>query len=116
MTGRHEVSIQNYSQAQQTARDTEVGAYFVFTRQAPVSGLARLGRLLAKPPRSRSVLPLVEAPVSLPGLTIAPVERGLRPIAAVVADRDLYRAEQDTAHLFVAVPGKAPPELTLILE
>src|SRR5205823_5231800 len=116
MNGRLNVNVSDYRRAQETARNVEVGSYFVFTRDVGPTGLGRLSRLLAKPAHRRSVLPLIDQPVSLPGLMLSPRDRGIQPAVALVADRDLYRAEQDTAHLFVALPGKAPPDLTLALE
>ena len=50
------------------------------------------------------VLPLVEQPIELEGVTITPELRTIEPIGCIVSDRDLYRAEQDTVHLFITFP------------
>ena len=49
------------------------------------------------------MIPLVDEPLELAGMTLAPRPRAFDPLATVVTDRDLYRAERDTVYLFCAV-------------
>jgi hypothetical protein len=105
------VDVNDPSRAQETARGVRVGHYFVFLDRvldAPPSG--RLGRLLARKPAPGGgrVLPLIDHPVELPGVTLTPHDRAIDPVACVVSERDLYRAEEDTVHLLVASPQPLP--------
>src|SRR5207244_2412841 len=114
MNPRLTVSISDLAKARESARGLQVGSYFLFDDGSAASG-GRLARLLARSERRRTVLPLVGAPVELPGLTLTPRPERSAPLGGLVADRDLYRAEQDVAHLFAAVPGKPPQDLVLTL-
>lgn len=106
MTAAFEVTITDPAQTRDLHDEVELGHYFVFVKDGRLlrqSG--RLGRLLGyRASVARTVLPLVDAPVELAGLTIRPGPRLARPIACLIADREVYRAEQDTVHLFVAMP------------
>src|SRR5262249_18013700 len=83
---------------QRTAAKVRVGSFFVFQETS-----GRWGKKATK----REVLPLLEQPIELPGIRLTPKDRGLEPLATLCADRDLYRAEQDTVNLFLAVPAAA---------
>ncbi|WP_428267678.1 alpha-2-macroglobulin family protein [Haliangium sp.] len=98
----------------QAMRDTvRVGHYFVFADDRSALAPARpdrrgrLARLLLRPPAPTGgrVLALTDQPVDLAGVTLRPRDRGVRPMACLVSDRDLYRAEEDTVHLFAAMPA-----------
>ena len=108
------IQIDNRTIADTTAATTTVGTYFAFTERLGSSS-GRLARLLARPAKDRAVHPLVGDPIELPGLRIMPEDRGIEPLACVVSDRDLYRAEQDTAYVFVAIPS-APKDAAVTLE
>ena len=104
--GRFDVAVLDWRVAQETVHKVRAGSWFLFADQvAPASG--RLARLLARPTRERAVLPLSGGPIELPGLRVTPRPRAIQPLACLVADRDLYRAGQDTVNLFCAVPGQA---------
>ncbi|KOR30098.1 hypothetical protein TI03_00415 [Achromatium sp. WMS1] len=49
-------------------------------------------------------MPLIDTAETLEGVAITPTLRNLKHISCVVTDRDLYRAEQDTVHIFIALP------------
>jgi hypothetical protein len=103
---RFDVEVLDWRVAQETVQKVRAGSWFLFgDRVAPASG--RLARLLARPTRERSVLALSGGPIDLPGLRLTPRPRAIHPLACLVADRDLYRAGQDTVNLFCAVPGQA---------
>jgi hypothetical protein len=99
-----QVDVNNQSQAWKMKNDVQIGHYFVFLKHK-TSGTGRLKRLLIEAPDKRKVLPLVDEPVTLKGVTITSKRHSIAPIGCVVADRDLYRAEQDTVHLFIAFPN-----------
>ncbi len=115
------IHIKDYGLVQQTKRHVTLGHYFVFVDH-PKALKGRHDRgtrgqrlLLDNREDTHKVLPLVEQTVELAGVDIKPAQRTLAPIACLVADRDLYRAEQDTVHLFVAAP-KPPAGLRLLVE
>jgi hypothetical protein len=107
------IDITNFAQAQRSIRYVTLGHYFVFVKdtQALEGRPGREGRrerLLLEDRRARrAILPLIDNPVQLSGIRIRPPQRSIDRIGCLVADRDLYRAEQDTVHLFTAFP--APP-------
>ncbi|OQY57172.1 MAG: hypothetical protein DRR08_18055 [Candidatus Parabeggiatoa sp. nov. 2] len=109
------VTIYDQKHAWQQKDDVQIGHYFVFVKHQKAPSTGRLVRLLAKKPHINVVLPLVDEPVKLKSLTITPEARIIEPVGCVVADRDLYRAEQDTVHLFIAFPTP-PDELRLVIE
>jgi hypothetical protein len=116
MTQRYQVEVTDYQAAARTKDHVKVGRYFVYVDDEQAMADTerkrggRLARLLVnkKPAGSRRVVPLVDQPVELAGVTLTPEPVKVDPAGCVVTDRDLYRAEQDTVHLFVAAP--APPE------
>lgn len=123
MSHPHQVEVTNFEAAERIRGHVRLGHYFVYVDDpqavTPAQGRAgRLSRLLVKKPEGqagRRVLPLLEQPVALAGVTIHPPPLGIDPMGCVVTDRDLYRAEEDTVHLFIAMP--APPEgLRLVVE
>jgi hypothetical protein len=112
----HAVDIQltDFMRAFASRDAVKVGHYFVFVEPRALgsrpqrSGLrGRLERLLVnREPEARGrVLPLFDRPVELAGVTLTPRDRGIAPMACLVTDRDLYRAEVDTVHLYAAMPG-----------
>lgn len=119
MSQPHDVQITNSLQAQRLRGAVRLGHYFAFIDderalvsvqgRAP-SGRGRLSRLLVQPEPARSlgrVRPLIDQPLELPGVRIVPRARSIDPVACVVADRDLYRAEEDSVRLFLAMPRPA---------
>jgi hypothetical protein len=118
MKTAYNFSITDHDKARVTAAATKVGTYFAFTDgivPSESSLSARLARLLVKPPRQRAVIPMVGGSFELPGVRITPADRGIEPLSCLVSDRDLYRAEQDTAYVFVALPAP-PDDLSLELQ
>jgi hypothetical protein len=110
-----DIQITDFMRAFATRDAVQVGHYFVFVDHPRAlaarrqrSGLrGRLERLLVKrEPEARGrVLPLLDRPVELSGVTLTPRNRGIEPMACLIADRDLYRAEDDTVHLYAAMPA-----------
>ena len=113
------IEVDNANTAEHTRQHLQVGARFVFVDRAEKRP-GRLWRLLAKSqPKeggdARQVFALATEPVALPGLRFHPRPLDAEPLGCLVTDRDLYRAEEDTVHLFVAMP--TPPEqLKLVIE
>lgn len=104
--------VTHLERARQVARHVSLGRCFVFAHRSlsAIGGahpLARHGRLLvgASAKDAPAVLPAVGAPVHLPGITVFPNTREPTRLGCVVADRDLYRAEEDVAYLLVSMPG-----------
>lgn len=102
---RPTIEFIHYGDAEAARQHLRIGHYFVFAG-AELSAPAdqRFSRLLVKQGSARKprVVPLLDSVVELCGLRISPPRRDIDALACVVCDRDLYRAEQDTAHLFVA--------------
>lgn len=104
------VTVLDPTLAQEAGDQLELGHYFVFVRDGRLSReRGRRGRLQAHRQSARAVLAALTSPVEVAGLRITPPERGLGPSVCVVADRDIYRAEQDTVRLFVVAPPDAGP-------
>ncbi len=102
--------------ALQMKHKVQIGHYFVFLNDKKPSGIAyKVKRLLLKGDDKNAVLPLIDKPVRLEGITITPAHPFIDPIGTVVTERDLYRAEQDVIHLFIAFPN-APKHLRLIIK
>jgi len=102
------VTINDQQRAEQIKDDVQIGHYFVFVKHKKATSVERLRRLSVKKYLKKNVLPLVNQAVKLDGVTITPQHRDIEPIACVVTDRKLYRAEQDTVRFFIAFP--TPPE------
>ncbi|KHD06326.1 hypothetical protein PN36_10295 [Candidatus Thiomargarita nelsonii] len=103
------ITVNNHQRALLIKDNVQIGHYFVFVKQdARWSGKGRRLRLIIEKKIKNRVLALVDKPVQLDGVTITPEPRFIEPIGCVVADRDIYRAEQDTVHLFIAFPS--PPK------
>jgi hypothetical protein len=99
------VTVLDPALAQEAGDQLELGHYFVFVRDGRLSReRGRRGRLQAHRQSSRAVLAALTTPVEVAGLRITPPERALGPAVCLVADRDVYRAEQDTVRLFVVAP------------
>ncbi len=94
----------------------QIGHYFVFVDDAAkvLYKSGKRARLLGHRPQRR-VLPIVDQPIALKGVTLKPKKRDVERLGCVVADRDLYRAEEDVVNLFVALPDP-PEDLKLIVE
>lgn len=104
------VTVLDPTLAQEAGDQLELGHYFVFVRDGRLSReRGRRGRLQAHRQSSRAVLAALTTPVEVAGLRITPPERSLGPAVCLVADRDVYRAEQDTVRLFVVAPPEAGP-------
>jgi hypothetical protein len=94
--------------------EVQIGHYFVFVKDNKPSSVAhKEKRLLVK--GDDKVLPLINQAVRLEGVTITPTHPIIDPISTVVTERDLYRAEQDVVHLFIAFPN-APKNLRLVIK
>ena len=105
-----QITINDHDSAWQIKQNIQIGHYFVFIKnptEQKSRDNGRLLRLVQQKCFDKSVVPLANEPVQLDGLTITPEHGFIEPIACLVADRDLYRAEQDVVHLFVAFPNPA---------
>ena len=91
-----------------------LGHYFAFVDAKAEPRRGRMTRLLAETTTTHRVIPLVGDSVAVAGMTLTPRDRHIDPLGAVVTDRDLYRAEQDTVYLFIAMP-KPPEGLELVV-
>ncbi len=123
---RHQIDITDFSRAMAAGSRVKLGHYFLFveagveTSRQPAKS-DRFSRLLAKQGSAGrggpQVLALADSAVACAGVRVTPAKRGVDPIGCVVTDRDLYRAEDDVANLFCALPGGAAGKrLRLILE
>ena len=110
-----DVKIDDYPLAMKMKNSLTLGHYFAFVDAKTDRGRGRVSRLLVEPTPSHRVIPLVGESFSVAGMTLTPRKRSIDPLGAVVTDRDLYRAEQDTVYLFVAVP-EPPKGLALVVE
>ena len=110
------VNVEDHGRALQVWNAMTLGHYFAFIDETKVPKSGREQRLVAEPAKSHRVLPLVGDPIELPGFTMVPKNRRCDPVGTIVADRDLYRAEQDIVYLFIAVPGATGDGFKLCLE
>ncbi len=108
------ITINDQKAALRIKDDVQIGHYFVFFKHKRGTSADRLKRLLVNKYYKTSVLPLVNQPVKLDGVTITPESRQIDPIGCIVSDANLYRAEQDVVRLFIAIP-KPPDELQLVI-
>lgn len=103
------VSVEDWTRAAGIFGMVQIGHYFAYALDPAALGDGqerRSSRLHLGPPSAgRRVLPLSAAPTRLSGLTLHAGQRPLSRLGCIVADRDLYRAEQDTAYLLIATPG-----------
>ncbi|MCK5797683.1 MAG: hypothetical protein KAI47_10895, partial [Deltaproteobacteria bacterium] len=126
---KHHLEIRDETRARRAGPFISIGHYFLFVgREAnrrrddrkTRKEAGRFARLLAKEGSARrggpEVLPLVDAPVITHGIQITPADRGVDPIACVVADRDLYKAEDDVANLLCAFPAAPEAPVRLVIE
>ena len=110
------VDVHDPAAADRARRRVQLGRRFVFLSEGGAQAPGRLGRLLGRSgsPTGR-VQPLIDQPVALEGFTIQPAPVEIEPVCALITDRDLYRAEQDTVHVLLAMP--APVEgMRLVVE
>jgi hypothetical protein len=107
MTHPFRTSITDARLAEQLKDQVELGHFFVFVKDGrALRKGGKTGRLFGyRAAMGRSVIALTDRPVELSGVTITPNEKNLVPLACLVSDRDLYRAEQDTVRLFIALPN-----------
>ncbi len=108
------VTINDQKSALRIKDDVQIGHYFVFVKHKRATSVDRLERLLVKKYYKTSVLPLVNQPIKLDGVTITPEARQIGTIGCIVSDANFYRAEQDVVRLFMAFP-KPPNELLLVI-
>jgi FimV-like protein len=108
------ITINDQKAALRIKDDVQIGHYFVFVKHKRAISVDRLERLLVNKYYKTSVLPLVNQPVKLDGVTITPEPRQIEPIGCIVSDAKFYRAEQDVVRLFIAFP-KPPDELLLVI-
>lgn len=112
---RFRIEVTDRRAAERSRARVQLGNRFVFSDGA-MKGPGRIARLLGRGgDGERRVLPLSDRPVELDGLRFVPLPHTSEPLCALVADRDLYRAEEDTVHLFVALP-EVPDGLKLVIE
>ncbi|HHO52062.1 MAG TPA: hypothetical protein ENK18_14565, partial [Deltaproteobacteria bacterium] len=113
------IDIHDLSRATTARATTAVGERFVFlsgsTPARPSGRLARLLGLGRSPDATRRVLPLLGEAVTLSGMSIRGPALEPEPLLALITDRDLYRAEQDTVNVFLAMPVPRPG-MRLIVE
>lgn len=102
-----EITINDHDRAWKIKNNIQIGHHFVFIKQSR-NLKGRLQQLFIQKDIENSVLALVKKPLQLDGVTITPKHSSIEPIGCLVADRDLYRTEQDTVHLFIAFPN--PPK------
>lgn len=102
------LDITNERLAERTRQNLVIGHKFVF--EAPAKR-GRIASLLTGPTTAPVVWPMVGT-VELEGLRVIPATTPAEPLHALVCDRDVYRAEEDTVHLFVAMPD-VPAQTTL---
>ena len=112
-----EIQVTDYQKALRAKNQVELGHHFVFVENGRLlSSGGREQRLLGHKTRDRRLaVPLVEDAVEVSGVRVLPTHPRPSPLAAIVADRDLYRAEEDPLHLFIAAPGK-PEGLVVKIE
>lgn len=93
--------------AEQLREQVELGHFFVFVKdRRALKRAGKAGRLFGyRATAGRSVIALADRPVELAGVVIRPERKALAPLTCLVADRDLYRTEQDTVRLFIAAPA-----------
>ncbi len=108
------VTINDQKAALRIKDDVQIGHYFVFVKHKRATSADRLKRLLVKKYYKTSVLPLVNQPVKLDGVTITPEPRQIGTLGCIVSDANLYRYEKDVVRLFIAFP-KPPNKLLLVI-
>jgi hypothetical protein len=108
----YQITVVDYQRLKESNDDIKFGHYFVF-RQVHTKPQGRLARLCSGK-RHQEVLPLVNESVLMVGeeVRVKLMPRPLEQVGCLVSNRDLYRAERDPVHLFIAVP-KSPAELRL---
>ncbi len=111
----YKISIVDYQRLKDSNEDIKFGHYFAFRqvrKQKPSGRLARL--FFRKSHDHQEVLPLVGDSFLMVGddVVVDFLPRPLELVGGLVSNRDLYRAERDPVHLFIAVP-MPPAELRL---
>ncbi|MDD9943197.1 MAG: hypothetical protein OXU20_19310 [Myxococcales bacterium] len=112
MNKRYRVKVHDWQALSGESRgNVQIGHYFVFLEAGALGGR---GQRLHMGGSGRHVLPLIEQPVEFPGGAVVPGAPALRPLGSVTSDRDLYRAEEDSARLFLVAPD-APADVELVV-
>jgi len=108
----YQITVIDDQRLKNSNEDIKFGHYFVF-RQVPRKPQGRLARLCSSQ-LHQEVLPLVNESVLMVGddVKVHLLPRPLERVGCLVSNRDLYRAERDPVHLFIAVP-KPPADLRL---
>ncbi len=109
------VEVTNYDLAARIAERVVLGHHFAFLKGNAARESRRLERLLGSDGGWR-VVPLLDEPIELSGVTLHPQPRGVEPLACLVCDRDLYRAEDDVVHLFAAFAEPPQASVRLVVE
>jgi|GEM_PF-1108408 len=115
-TAPFRVEVDNSRSAEASRDHVHVGQKFVFVEpgKRPQGRLAKLLKRTSPDSKKAKVVPLVDT-VELDGFRIIPTSSTTEPLHALVTDRDLYRAEEDTVHFFLAMPD-VPAGLSLVVE
>jgi len=111
----YQITIVDYQRLKDSNDDIQFGHYFVFRQVRDKKPQGRLARLLSSKNRGlKEVLPLVNDSFLAVGEDVRVIlrPRPLELVGCLVSNRDLYRAERDPVHLFIAVP-MPPAELRL---
>ena len=113
-----EIEITNQKLIEKFDGHVWAGQHFLFV-EMPMNGTWPSGRKkrlqLEEAGERLRVYPISAGPVQLPGMTLTSSRAAPEPLATVVADRDLYRAEEDTAQLLVVLPS-GPADARLVVE
>jgi hypothetical protein len=111
----YQITVIGRQRLKNSHENIQFGHYFVF-RQVPQKPKVHLARLrLRKAPSEKEVLPIVNQSFLRVGdhMTVKLMPRSLELVGCLVSNRDLYRAECDPVHLFIAVPKPPAAELRL---
>lgn len=111
----YQITVVDYQRLKDSNEDIQFGHYFVFRQVRDKKTQGRLARLLSRKSRgTKEVLPLVGDSVLAVGedVRVILLPRPQEWVSCLVSNRDLYRAERDPVHLFIAVP-QPPVELRL---
>ncbi|OQW90731.1 MAG: hypothetical protein BWK78_06300 [Thiotrichaceae bacterium IS1] len=115
----YQITVVDYQRLKESNDDIQFGHYFVFRQVRDKKPQGRLARLLSRKSRdTKEVLPLVNKSVLIIGddvrvdVRVFLQPRPLERVSCLVSNRDLYRAERDPVHLFIAVP-MPPTDLRL---
>lgn len=113
---RFHIEVTDARAAERARAHVKIGTRFVFT-DGGQKNPGRLARLLGKSggEGEKKVFAIADRAVELTGFRVVPDDDLAEPLHALTCDRDLYRAEEDTVNLFVAVPAP-PADLKLVVD